>query len=111
MCDIRRTNVTFDIENVDEAAVYEAVQNQPHKQRSKYLLKLAYIGLTNLDNDDMMIRNIQSDISKIINMISGGITIQQKAPEMHPGTVSDVDEVDVYDIDESALEDMLGLMF
>lgn len=111
MCVIRRTNITFDIDNPDELEVYNAVQQQPHKQRSKYLLMLAYKGLMNSSDNNIAISEMQRDIAKLISMVSNGIRIDSSEASINKGTVSEPDEMEIFDIDTDALGDMLGLIF
>lgn len=108
MCLIIKTNVSFDVDNPMESKVYEAVQKQPHKQRSKYLLHLAYEGLMNASNDSdhNLIESMQQDINAILSMIKSGCSFQdvQTIPDLEQdyGTDEDVD------IDETELTFMLG---
>ena len=112
MCLIRKTNVTFDIEDPNELKVYEAVQRQPHKQRSRYLLQLAYAGLTNLtdQHDNVLMESIQNDINMILTMIKSGCNISADCNVRDFTGVEDMDseDDDGINIDEDELSFMLG---
>lgn len=108
VCLVKKTNVSFDIDNPEEYRVYEAVQSQPHKQRSKYLLRLAYMGLVSAANESE--NDIKNAVNEILTLIKSGYSVNviQVNEDPEEPVSSEENEIDSYGIDDALLADMLG---
>lgn len=119
MCTPKHTNVTYDLDDDAEYEVYLAVQKQPHKMRSKYLLQLAAKGLKNISaernervqnqQNDIVLEDIQKKLASVLAKLESGIIMEHRPYSEETSTdVSEAagNEDDL--IDESDLVDMLG---